>query len=147
MTPSVKPSATEEEDFMAKLLMDPPVTPTRHRGLSSHKPNPGKRHSGRKDTCTPKHQLHSVGQVDLEEEISGWDWDALSDYVPTPKKYCESPQKGIQSESGPEFLIPSVVPKYVPDPCTRCLVQTVTDTWNDGVREKVRILLCVHRSC
>ncbi len=139
MPPAAKPSIAEERAFMAKLLKDPPVTPTRHRGLSSRKPNPGPPHSGRGITSPPNHQSYSAGQVDLEEEISGWDWDALSDYVPSPKKPCNSPKKALRPESEHPVSTSPGAPKYVPDPYTRCLVQTVTDTWNDGTREKVRI--------
>ena len=137
----IMPSTAEEEAFMANLLANPPVTPTRHRTLPSH---PVPQHSGRTVTRTPTHQLYSAGQVDIEEEISGWSWDALSDYVPTPKKSCDSPRKLVRPESGHQVSTPPVVPKYAPDPCTRCLVQTVTDTWSDEVREKVRTSLAVH---
>jgi hypothetical protein len=144
MPSPTKPSTAEEETFMAKLLANPPVTPTRHRGLPSHKPNSVRQHSGQRITCAPAHQLYSVGQVDIEEEISGWNWDALSDYVPTPKKSCDSPRKTIRPGSGHQVSTSPVVPKYAPDPCTRCLVRTVTDTWSDEVREKVRTPLTVH---
>ena len=139
MPSPTKPSASEEEAFMAKLLANPPATPTRHRGLSSHKPV--LQHSGQRITCTPTRQLYSVGQVDIEEETSGWNWDALSDYVPTPKKSGDSPRRTIRPESRHQVSIPPVVPKYAPDTCTRCLVQTVTDIWSDEVREKVRTRL------
>lgn len=142
MLASTKPSTAEEEAFMAQILANPPVTPTRHRKLPLHKPNPVQ-YSGQGIT-TPTHHLHSVGQVDVEEEISGWSWDALSDYVPTPKKSRHSPRKPIRPESGHHVSKPPVVPKYAPEPCTRCLVRTVTDTWNDNVREKVRTPLTVH---
>lgn len=138
MPPPAKPSTAEEEAFMAKLLTNPPVTPTRHRGLSSHKPNPQPSHSERGTPSAPNHKLYSAGQVDLEEEVSGWDWDALSDYVPSPKKSCHSPRKGTRAKSGYQVSTTSDVPKYTPDPCIKCCVQTVTDTWNDGLREKVR---------
>jgi DNA replication ATP-dependent helicase Dna2 len=144
MPSPMKPSTAEEEAFMAKLLANPPVTPTRHRRLPSHKPSPVPPHSGQRITYTPTHRLYSVGQVDFEEEISGWNWDALSDYVPTPKKSCDSPRKTIRPESGHQVSTSPVVPKYAPDPCTRCLVQTATDTWSDGVHEKVRTSLTVH---
>lgn len=124
---------------MENLLTNPPVTPTRHRGLSSHKPSPQPSHSEGGITSTPNHKLYSAGHVDLEEEVSGWDWDALSDYVPSPKKSCHSPRKGIREKSGYQVSTPPIVPKYVPDPCIRCCVQTVTETLNDGVREKVKI--------
>jgi DNA replication ATP-dependent helicase Dna2 len=137
MPSPTKPSTAEEEAFMAKLLANPPVTPTRHRGLPSHKPSPVPQHSGQ-STCAPTRQLYSVGQVDIEEEISGWNWDALSDYVPTPKKPCDSPRKPIRPGSGHQVSTSPVMPKYAPDPCTRCLVRTVTDTWSDEAREKVR---------
>ena len=138
---STMPSTVEEEAFMAQLLANPPVTPTRHRKLPPHKPNPVQ-HSGQRIT-TPTRQLYSVGQVDIEEEVSGWSWDALSDYVPTPKKFCDSPRKPIRRESDHVSTTP-VVPKYAPEPCTRCLVRTVTDTWNADVREKVSTPLPVH---
>jgi DNA replication ATP-dependent helicase Dna2 len=148
MPSPTKPSTADEAAFMANLLANPPVTPTRRRGLPSHKPSPVPPRSGQRITCTPTHQLYSVGQVDIEEEISGWNWDALSDYVPTPKKSCNSPRKPIPPKippaSGHQVSTSPVVPKYAPDPCTRCLVQTVTDTWGDGVREKVRTSLTVH---
>jgi len=143
MPPPAKPSIAEEEAFMAKLLTNPPVTPTRQRGLSSHKPSPRPSHSERGITSVPNHQLYSAGQVDLEEEVSGWDWDALSDYVPSPKKSCDSPRKAIRAKSGYQVSTPSVVPKYAPDPFIRCCVQTVTDTWTDGMREKVSVQFCV----
>ncbi len=143
MLSSTKPSIAEEEAFMAQLLANPPVTPTRHRKLSSHKPKPVPLRSDQPIT-TPTRQLYSVGQVDIEEEISGWSWDALSDYVPTPKKSCDSPRKTIRPESGHRVSTTPVVPKYAPDPWTRCLVRTVTDTWSDDVREKVRTTLTVH---
>jgi hypothetical protein len=140
MLPAAKHTAEEEEAFMEKLLTDPPVTPTCHRAFLSHKPGPGPPHSTR--SCginvAPIGQLYSAGQVDLEAEISGWDWDALSDYVPSPKKSRDSPRKTIRAEA---VSTSSTVSNYVPEPCTRCIVQTVTDTWNDGVREKVRIIV------
>lgn len=144
---SAKPSTAEEKAFMANLLANPPVTPTKHRGLSSHshRPNLGPQNSGPRTTFTPKHQLYSVGQVNLEEETSGWDWDALSDYVPSPKKLCNSSTNSMRADFG-HPASPSVVPKYTPDPCTRCMVQTVTDTWNDGVREKVSLPPCALRT-
>lgn len=143
MPPPAKPSIAEEEAFMAKLLTNPPVTPTRHRGLSAHKPSPRTSHSERGITSGPNHQLYSAGQLDLEEEVSGWDWDALSDYVPSPKKSCDSSKKAIRAKPGYQVSTPSVVPKYAPDPFIRCCVQTVMDTWNDGVREKVSVQFCV----
>ena len=142
MPPSAMPSTAEEDAFMAQLLANPPVTPTRHRSHKSN--NPVLQHSGRTITRTPTQQLYSVGQVDIEEEISGWSWDALSDYVPTPKKSYDSPRKTIRPESGHQVSTPPLVPKYAPDPCTRCLVRTVTDTWSNELREKVRTLLAVH---
>ncbi|KAI0249269.1 AAA domain-containing protein [Lactifluus subvellereus] len=108
---------------MANLLTDPPVTPTRDRRLSSHKPS---------TTSTPKLRLHSAGQIDLEEQTSGWDWDALSDYVPTPKKPRDSPRKALGADSEHQASTLPVASKYTPDPCTRCLAQTVTDRWDDG---------------
>lgn len=144
------PSTAEEEAFMAKLLANPPVTPTRHRGLPSQTLNPIPRHSGQGIPSTPTRQLYSVGQVDIEEEISGWSWDALSDYVPTPKKSYNSPRKTIRPASAScasgQVSSPPVVPKYSPDPCARCLVRTVTDTWSNDVHEKVRTQLTVHLS-
>jgi hypothetical protein len=139
---STTPSTAEEEAFMAQLLTNPPVTPTRHRKLPPHKPNPVQC-SGQTIT-TPTRQLFSVGQVDIEEEISGWSWDALSDYVPTPKKSRDSPKKSVRRESEHHVSTPPVVPRYTPQHCTRCLVRTVTDTRNDDVREKVRTPLTVH---
>lgn len=141
MPASTKPSNVEEDAFMAHLLANPPVTPTRHRKLP-HEPNPVQ-YSGQRIT-SPTRQLYSVGQVDIGEETSGWSWDALSDYVPTPKKSRDSPRKPIRREFGNQVSTPLVVPKYTPEPCTRCLVRTVTDTWNDDVREKVRTPLPVH---
>jgi hypothetical protein len=141
MPASTNPSTAEEEAFMAQLLANPPVTPTRHRKLPHHKPNPVP-HSEQRIT-TPARQIYSVGQVDIEEETSGWSWDALSDYVPTPKKSRDSPRKPIRRESEHHVSTPPVVPKYTPEHCTRCLVRTVTDTRND-VREKVRTPLTVH---
>jgi DNA replication ATP-dependent helicase Dna2 len=132
MLRAAKHSTAEEEAFMGKLLADPPVTPTRPRGLSSHKPSPRPPHTGRGIKSAPSDQLYSAGQVDLEEEISGWDWDALSDYVPSPKKT-------IRAEAGHQVSTPSIASKYVQEPCIRCVVQTVMDTRNDGVPEKVRI--------
>ena len=142
MPASTMPSTVEEDAFMAQLLANPPVTPTRLRKLPPHKPNPVQ-YSGQTIT-TPTRQLFSVGQVDIEEEISGWSWDALSDYVPTPKKSHDSPRKPIRRESGHHVSTPPVVPKYAPEPCARCLVRTVTDTWNGDVREKVRMPFTVH---
>jgi len=141
MPASTNPSTAEEEAFMAQLLANPPVTPTRHRKLPPHNLNPV--HSAQR-TTTPTRQLYSVAQVDIEEEVSGWSWDALSDYVPTPKKSRNSPTKPIRHESGYHVSTPPVVPKYAPEPCTRCSVRSVTDTWNDDVREKVRTPLTVH---
>jgi hypothetical protein len=135
MPPSAKPSTAEEDAFMAKLLTDPPVTPTRHRGLPSDKPS---------TTCTPRHHLYSAGQINLEEQTFGWDWDSLSDYVPTPKKLCDSPRKTVRADSDHQVLSLPVASSYIPDPCTRCLVQTVTDKWNGCMREKVRVLLRIY---
>ncbi len=143
MPSPTKSSTAEEEAFMAQLLANPPVTPTRHRNLPSHKPNPAPLRSGQ-TVITPTRQLFSVGQVDIEEEISGWSWDALSDYVPTPKKSCDSPRKTLRPETGHKLSTSTVVPKYAPEPCTRCLVQTVTNIWVDDVHEKVRTPLIVH---
>jgi hypothetical protein len=142
MPASSIPSTVEEEAFMAKLLANPPVTPTRRRKLPPHKPNPVQ-YSGQSIT-TPTRQLYSVGQVDIEEEISGWSWDALSDYVPTPKKLHDSPRKPIRHESGHHVSTTPVASKYTPEPCTRCLIRTVADTWSDDVREKVRTRLTVY---
>jgi hypothetical protein len=136
MLRAAKHSTAEEEAFMGNLLADPPVTPTRHRGLSSHRPSPRLPHSGR---GIESDQLYSAGQVDLEEELSGWDWDALSDYVPSPKKSRASPKKTLRAEAGHHVSTPSIASKYVQEPCIRCIVQTVMDTRNDGVPEKVRI--------
>ena len=127
-----KPSTAEEQAFMAQLLKDPPapVTPTR-------------RHSARKITSTPKHQLYSAGKIDLEMEVTGWDWEALSDYVPTPEKPCNPPRKAVLAKGDHQVtaLQAQIAPEYTPDPCTRCLVQTVEESRNNGVREKVRTLL------
>lgn len=117
-----KPSAAQEEAFMAQLLKgsSAPVTPTRPR----------------KTTLTPKYQLYSAANIDLEKEVTGWDWEALSDYVPTPEKHFNSPTKAVPAED--TALQAQLAPEYTPDPCTRCLVQTVEESWNNGVREKVR---------
>ncbi|KAI9456742.1 AAA domain-containing protein [Russula earlei] len=125
-------STAEEEAFMARLLTDPPVTPTRQRGVSSDKHGPLRQDSEQRNTSVPEHPLYSVGRIDLEEEISGWDWDALSDYVPTPKKPRNSPKSVIPAQSRHHNATPSVTSKYVPDPCTRCSVRAVTDTWSHG---------------
>lgn len=115
---------------MAQLLKDSPVTPTR-------------RHPARKVACIPKNQLYSAGKIDLENEVTGWDWEALSDYVPTPEKPCNPPRKAVLAEVEHQdtVLQAQIAPEYTPDPCTRCLVQTVEESWNNGVREKVRTLL------
>ena len=139
MLRAAKHSAAEEEAFMAKLLADPPVTPTRNRGLSSHKPSLRPPPSGRGIKSVPSDQLYSAGQVDLEEEISGWDWDALSDYVPSPKKSRDSPKKTIRAGEGHQISTPSMASKYFQDPCIRCIIQTVMDTCDDGVPEKVSV--------
>ncbi|KAI9465655.1 AAA domain-containing protein [Lactarius psammicola] len=122
-----KPSTVEEQAFMAQLLEDSPapVTPTR-------------RYSPRKITRTPKHQLYSAGNIDLEKEVTGWDWEALSDYVPTPEKPCNPPRKTVQSEGEHQdtALPAQITSEYTPDLCTRCLVQTVGESWNNGMREK-----------
>ncbi|KAH9010213.1 AAA domain-containing protein [Lactarius deliciosus] len=114
-----KPSTTEEQAFMAQLLKDSPapVTPTR-------------RHSTRKTTRTPKNQLYSAGKIDLEKELTGWDWEALSDYIPTPEKL---PRKTVLAgdEHQDTALQAQIAPEYTPEPCTRCLVQTVEDFWNN----------------
>ena len=126
------PSTAEEDAFMAQLLKDSPapVTPTRH-------------HSARHITRTPQHQLYSAGKIDLEKEVTGWDWEALSDYVPSPEKSRNSPRKAVLAESTHQYTAQQAqsAPEYTPDHCTRCLVQTVEESWNDGVREKVRRLL------
>jgi hypothetical protein len=131
MSPVAKPSTAEEDAFMANLLTDPPVTPTRRPGLPS-------------DKSTPRHQLYSAGQIDLEEQTSGWDWDALSDYVPTPKKPRDPPRKAIRADTDHQVSSHPDASKYTPDPCTRCLAETITDRWNDGVREKVRMPLWMY---
>ncbi|KAF8273386.1 AAA domain-containing protein [Lactarius quietus] len=121
------PSTAEENAFMAQLLQDTPVPVT-----------PTRRHSVQNITRTPKFQLHSAGQIDLEKEVTGWDWEALSDYVPTPEKPCNPPRKAVLAEDKRQdtaLQVPSA-PKYAPDSCTRCLVQTVEESWNNGVREK-----------
>jgi hypothetical protein len=121
----VKPSTAQEEAFMEQLLKDSPapVTPTR-------------RQSARKITRTPKNQLYSAGNIDLEKEVTGWDWEALSDYVPTPEKPFNLPRKAVPAED--IALQAQIAPEYTPDLCTRCLVQTVEESWSNGVREKVR---------
>lgn len=124
----VKPSTAQEEAFMAQLLQNSPapVTPTR-------------RHSPRRITRTPNYQLYSAGNIDLEKEVTGWDWEALSDYVPTPEKPLNPRRKAVPVED--TALRARIAPEYTPDLCTRCLVQTVEESWNNGVREKVRTSL------
>jgi hypothetical protein len=77
-------------------------------------------------------RLYSAGDIDLEKEVTGWDWEALSDYVPTPEK----PRKAVPAQG--TALQAQIAPEYTPDSCTRCLVKTVEESWNNGVREKVR---------
>lgn len=125
----MSPSTAEEDAFMAQLLEDSPapVTPTR----------------------TPKYQLHSAGKIDLEKEVTGWDWEALSDYVPSPEKPRNSPRKVVLARGAHQdttLQAPSI-PEYTPDCCTRCFVQTVEESWNNGAREKVSSLLPTYRSC
>ena len=127
----MSPSTAEEDAFMAQLLQDSPVPVT-----------PTRRNSARNITRTPKYQLYSAGNIDLEEEVTGWDWEALSDYVPTPEKPFNSRRKvdlarGAHKDTS---LQASSTPEYTPDSCTRCFVQTVEESWNNGVREKVRSL-------
>lgn len=126
------PSTVEEDAFMAQLLEDSPapVTPTR-------------RHSARHITRTPKNQLYSAGNIDLEKEVTGWDWEALSDYVPTPEKPCDSPRKVVITEGVHRdmALQAQSARDYTSDDCTRCLVQTVQEFWINGAQEKVRTLL------
>lgn len=37
--------------------------------------------------------VHIADDVNIDEELAGWDWDAVSDYVPTPQKPQTSKQK------------------------------------------------------
>lgn len=126
------PSTAEEDAFMAQLLKDSPAPVT-----------PPRRHSVRNITRTPKDQLYLAGKIDLEKEVTGWDWEALSDYVPTPEKPCSSPRKAVIAEGAHQdtALRAQNASDYTPDHCTRCLVQTVQESWNNGAQEKVRTLL------
>ncbi|KAI0290929.1 AAA domain-containing protein [Multifurca ochricompacta] len=124
MPSPARPSITEEAASIEHLFTDPPATPTRKRRLSSLKPD--LQDLGHKTTRTLQYQLHSAGKVDLEEEIAGWDWDSLSDYVPTPKKIRDSPKKTVRAGIEDQDLVGL---NYTPDPCTRCLAQIVTESF------------------
>ncbi|KAI0290851.1 AAA domain-containing protein [Multifurca ochricompacta] len=112
MPSPARPSITEEAASIEHLFTDPPATPTRKRRLSSLKPD--LQDLGHKTTRTLQYQLHSAGKVDLEEEIAGWDWDSLSDYVPTPKKIRDSPKKTVRAGIEDQDLVGL---NYTPDPC------------------------------
>ncbi len=131
-----KPSIAEEDAFMEQLLNDSPAPVT-----------PPRRHSARKITSTPKYHLYSAGKVDLEEEVTGWDWGALSDYIPTPERPCNSLKKATPVRGELDITLQTqIAPNCTPDPCTRCLVKTVEESWNNGVREKVRTPLSTKRT-
>ncbi|KAI0262628.1 Dna2-domain-containing protein [Gloeopeniophorella convolvens] len=109
---------------MAQLLANPPITPTRNRKSASrfHSPHRALATVKSPNAFTPSRQIHSAGQIDIDETTAGWDWDALSDYVPTPKK---PPYSECQSAKPTEVL------EYIPEPCTRCSVHLVTEVWVD----------------
>ncbi|THH11174.1 hypothetical protein EW146_g8137 [Bondarzewia mesenterica] len=68
--------------------------------------------------------VFDAGDVNAEEETAGWDWDACSDYVPTPQKPKPKSPTAATSEC------------YVPSPCTRCTVTGVRQVWVDHLYEK-----------
>ena len=83
----VRPNV-ESSDAASSLRSDF-VTPTRPR-ISKSPPFPPA------DKQNPSPQIgvsYDAGEVDIEEATQGWDWDALSDYVPTPQKPKTSGQK------------------------------------------------------
>lgn len=72
---------------------DIPRTPTKpKRQKVSASPRAPK--TPRKDAKDSENEIvHLADDVNIDEEIAGWDWDAVSDYVPTPQKPKSSKRK------------------------------------------------------
>ncbi|KAI0056156.1 Dna2-domain-containing protein [Artomyces pyxidatus] len=143
-----KPTEKEEADFMADLLSgindsffdavpSPSPSPAKpppsraQRALPILK-TPTKSRDARKIRSSPPKQrvvlsptaVFPAGDVDVDQITAGWDWDAISDYVPTPQKPPSSKRKPLSDTD------------YEPEPCTRCVVISIEDIWMNESFEK-----------
>ncbi|RDB29779.1 DNA replication ATP-dependent helicase/nuclease dna2 [Hypsizygus marmoreus] len=145
--PPATHSANDEAAFMADLLVDmddsfwnsaptpdssPRKPPSRHlstprRPKTRDKPSK----SSTLDVPSPS-KVFSAEGFDMTELLEGaedWDWDDTMSDIVTPKK---SPRKH-------KTIIPKATP-YVPETCTRCTVESISESEHDKYYQKTLIV-------
>ncbi|KAI0045795.1 hypothetical protein FA95DRAFT_90910 [Auriscalpium vulgare] len=123
-TPDPSPAKPPPPQSHAPIAHSVLTTPTKPRKIRRYTPSPVKR----RVTSPAIGKSFVVGDLDVED-AAGWDWDAISDYVPTPKKPPSSKQK---------VPLPVDEDEYEPEPCTRCIILAIEDVWVGDNFEKVR---------
>ena len=91
--PSPPPSSTKSRRQPPSPRHASPERPRHHAHPHSFT-TPTKPRSLKRDLlATPKNKtplrfnaVYDAGNINADEVVAGWDWDACSDYVPTPQK-------------------------------------------------------------
>ncbi|KAJ7134639.1 Dna2-domain-containing protein [Mycena epipterygia] len=139
--PPAMPTAAEEAEFMKSLLSDmdnsfwsavptPDPSPAKPPAESSHSKKPPITTPTKPPRKAPNVQPKPVypGDVDMAALLDGaedWDWsDMNSDFMSPVKKIPIKP------------VIPPATPAHVPLPYTRCTVESVSETMNNGRLQK-----------
>ncbi|KAG6902436.1 hypothetical protein C0995_016615 [Termitomyces sp. Mi166 len=143
MSPTTR-SAADEAAFMADLLGNlddsfwnavPTPENSPAKPLPSHIVTP-KRHGpiqGNKPPAPSPSKVFSAGDVDMAVLLEGaedWDWDDTVSDIMSPKT---SPLKK-------KFNIPSSL-SYVPETCTRCIVESISSESSDYVQKDLIVKL------
>ncbi|KAJ7044139.1 Dna2-domain-containing protein [Mycena alexandri] len=132
------PTAAEEAEFMKNLLAEmddsfwnaiPTPDPTPAKPAPAQQSQPRRKAPTKPQNTTKPQKPITPGDVDMAALLEGaedWDWsDMNSDFLSPVKK---SPKKNIAPP-------PSAV-THVPLPCTRCIVESISETTTNGRLQK-----------
>ncbi|KAF9458560.1 DNA replication factor Dna2-domain-containing protein [Collybia nuda] len=148
--PPTSHSAKDEDDFMAGLLGD--LDDSFSNVVPSLNPSPVKPAPASRPPITPQKQVpkillkhtqlrtivpspskvFSAGDVDISALLEGaedWDWDDMNSDLPTPKK--ASPRKPNKTPQAPP---------YIPETCTRCIVESIAESEKGGYYQKILVV-------
>ncbi|GLB41287.1 putative DNA replication factor Dna2 [Lyophyllum shimeji] len=141
--PPVTHTVDAEAAFMADLLVDldssfwnavPTPDPSPRKPTPTQILTPRRRDAQNpavKPLAPSPSKVFSAGEVDMATLLEGaenWDWDDMNSDVLTPKK---TPRKGKTKADDVQEL-----PRYIPETCTRCIVELVTESYCNGHLEK-----------
>ncbi|KAF5381699.1 hypothetical protein D9615_005608 [Tricholomella constricta] len=143
--PPVKHSADTEAAFMADLLhglddsfwkATPTPDPSPKKPLASQAVTPRRHKQAAKPPAPSPSKVFSAGEVDMTALLEGaedWDWDDMSPNILTPK---QSPVKKKSKMNIPQPL------SYTPETCTRCTVESVTQSeYNEPFQKNLIVKL------